>query len=505
MAGVGNGGDIRGSTRRGRSFLRRRLPAIIVTSLVFLLTLAGIAAEIGKAGYNHYDAQIHREPGVINTHDPKVRAPQKQLHAENFLVIGSDTRVGQHGFGNTPGGGSDTTMLVHLSPNRKNAVIVSIPRDSWNPIPSCTDSRGVTHPAHVGQMNSAYNEGGAACTVKMVQDLTGIAIQHFVAINFNGFRAIIDALGSVTVCSPTAVTLTEGVHLTLKAGNNKLNGAQALSYVRARHQLGDGSDLGRIKRQQRFLSAVLREARGGTLLSSPTKLNSLLNAATKALTVDEKTHIGDLKTLFDALRGLDPKHVTLYTAPIANAAYNPQDPRRPGGRVLLDDKKGRILYDNIINDSKVASTATRPGYASPIAASPTTLTVAPSEITVAVTNATNAVALAAKVQTALSGLGFHKGVLAKNPHNATGTVVKFSASEAAAARTVAAAFPDATMQLQASHIGPIEVVVGSNYHDVRTVAPGQAAPSWIKAPTSAVPTAVTGGINAADKTCTNTH
>jgi anionic cell wall polymer biosynthesis LytR-Cps2A-Psr (LCP) family protein len=142
-----------------------------------------------------------------------------------------------------------------------------------------------------------------------------------------------------------------GSGLRLHPGNNRLDGAQALAYVRARETLGDGSDLGRIKRQQMFLGAVMRQATSGSILANPVKLTSFLDAATKAITVDTGTSFSDLRTLTSSLQGLDPRRVTFYTAPIANPDYTP-----PGttmtGRVLLDAAKGRALYDSVINDTK---------------------------------------------------------------------------------------------------------------------------------------------------------
>jgi anionic cell wall polymer biosynthesis LytR-Cps2A-Psr (LCP) family protein len=142
----------------------------------------------------------------------------------------------------------------------------------------------------------------------------------------------------------------KGSGLRLHVGQNRLGGAQALAYVRARETLGDGSDLGRIKRQQMFLAAVLRQAMTGSLLANPARLTSFLDAATKAITVDRGTTFSDLRTLATSLQGLDPKRVVFYTAPIANPDYSP-----PGtgmtGRVLLDLTAGRRLYDAIIHDT----------------------------------------------------------------------------------------------------------------------------------------------------------
>jgi anionic cell wall polymer biosynthesis LytR-Cps2A-Psr (LCP) family protein len=126
--------------------------------------------------------------------------------------------------------------------------------------------------------------------------------------------------------------------------------------VRARETLGDGSDLGRIKRQQQFLGVVLRQAMSGSLLSNPVKLTNFLDAATRSITVDQATTFGDLRTLASSLHGLNPKRVVFYTAPIANRDYSP-----PGttysGKVLLDAKKGMALYGSIIDGS---STSDRP-------------------------------------------------------------------------------------------------------------------------------------------------
>ena len=337
----------------GARSVRSRLPRIAAVSLLFALTLVVSSVAVAKVGYDHYNNQLSRASNVLDRLDPHIVRPERQLHAANYLVIGSDGRRGQRGFGNTPGGGSDTTMLMHLSPNHTAATVVSIPRDSWVTVPQCQDSKGVLHPQHDALFNSAFETGGAACTIKTVTRLTGISIAHYVEIDFNGFRDIINALGRVTICSPTAVNVNDGFsHITLTAGPNRLNGDQALEYVRLRHGIADGSDLSRIRRQQRFLGAVLRE--GATTLSSPARLTSFLNAATGAVTVDDKTSILDLKTLFDTLRGLDPKRVTFYTAPIARANYNPADPTdQHGANVLLDGRAGRVLYGGIIDDRKI--------------------------------------------------------------------------------------------------------------------------------------------------------
>jgi LCP family protein required for cell wall assembly len=332
--------------RKGRRVAVRAVTSAIAFTLVLILTGFGIAGYL----YEKYNHQLHRVT-VLQRHDPNIREAARQLNAENFLVIGSDSRAGLgRKYGLAAGARSDTTMVVHISPDHRRATVISIPRDSWVQIPACKAPHGSTVAAHADMFNSAFTVGGPACTIATVQKLTGIAVTHFVEIDFSGFKSMVNAIGTVTVCSPETV-YDHGSGLRLRAGNNKLNGSQALAYVRARESLGDGSDLGRIKRQQMFLGAVLRQAMSGSMLTNPTRLTSFLDAATKAITIDKDTTFGDLRNLASSLHGLDPKRVTFYTAPIADRNYSP-----PGtsmtGRVLLDAKQGRALYDSVIRDKK---------------------------------------------------------------------------------------------------------------------------------------------------------
>lgn len=367
----------RGATGRRRHSLARR---VITIALAFSATLVVSGVAIAGYLYRKYDSQLHRV-AVLKVDDPNIRQPTRQLHAENFLVIGSDSRAGTGTeYGNVSGARSDTTMLVHLSPDHTRASVISIPRDSWVDIPACKAADGSTIAGHADMFNAAFSIGGPACTIATVQKLTGIAVTHFVEIDFRGFQQMVTALGSVTICSPVAVN-DPNSQLRLKAGENRLNGAEALAYVRARETLGDGSDLGRIKRQQMFLGTVLRQALTGSLLADPARLTSFLDAVTNAITVDKGTSLADLRELALSLHGLDPQRVTFYTAPIANRDYSP-----PGtnlsGKVLLDAAQGQLLYDAIINDRTPAATsapaaggggapaAAKPGAASSTAAAP---------------------------------------------------------------------------------------------------------------------------------------
>ncbi len=359
----------RAAPARSRLRLVRRA---LLTALAFSALLAVSAIGLTGYEYHHLNSNITRVQ-VLQTSDTHIIDAAKQINAENYLLIGSDTRAGDDADGtNVAGARSDTTILIHLSPDRSQAIGISIPRDSWVDIPACKKSDGSIDPEHMEMFNSAFDEGGPACTIATVQKLTGIEVTHYVAIDFTGFKNMVDALGTVTVCSPEAVHDAYS-GLRLVKGNNALNGTQALAYVRARETLGDGSDLGRIKRQQRFLGTVLRQALSGNLLSNPIALNNFLDAATKAITVDQATSLGDLRTLMTALQGLDPAHVTFFTAPIANQNYTPPGTHETG-RVLLDSVAGAVLYGDVINDAtqtiNTQTTVTDTGS--------TTVTVAPS-------------------------------------------------------------------------------------------------------------------------------
>ncbi|MGI9092365.1 MAG: LCP family protein [Mycobacteriales bacterium] len=344
---TGNGGR----HRRGKRRLWLRLLLWTSGALVFVLVAAAL---MGFFTYRHYDARIHRIPHVLKPSDPHIVEPTRQLNADNFLLIGSDTREGkdagyESSTGQVVGARSDTTILAHLSPDGGKATLVSFPRDSWVHVPACAEAGGKIHPPYTGMFNSAYALGGPACTVALVQALTGIEVTHYAEVDFVGFRNMVSALDGVPVCSPTAVYDSES-GLRLHKGEQVITGAQALAYVRARYGLGNGSDLGRIKRQQQFLASIVRVATSSKTLFDPGKLKKFLDAATASLTLDSGTHLKDLYSLAKTLEHLDPAHTNFYTAPIANPDYTPPG-YVDGGRVLLDTAKGKLLWTQIIDDS----------------------------------------------------------------------------------------------------------------------------------------------------------
>ena len=299
--------DARGSRRARRSrrrrrhasaadsglLSRRRVVVISATSLA-LLTIAGAVGAwtaYSRLNDNISTVDIHTESGAGNPapgrHDPM-----------NILLIGSDSRDGSNArYGATDSGArSDTTMLLHVAADRKSATVASIPRDTMVRLPSCPQPDGTSSKPQLGMFNSAFSIGGAACTVKTVEAVSGLTVDHALVVDFTGFKQIIDAIGGVPVTMDKAVKDPDS-HLDLPAGTTVVDGEQALAFVRARHNLGDGSDIGRMSRQQQFLDATLEKLADNGTLNDPAKLYKVLDAATKSLTTDPA--LGSLPALAD--------------------------------------------------------------------------------------------------------------------------------------------------------------------------------------------------------------
>ena len=284
----------------------------------------------------------------------KKETPQQPL---NILLLGSDTREGQTGHigGDTPGL-SDTTILLHISGDRKLAYGVSLPRDAMVERPACErkDGNG-TDPGGLSMFNAAYAVGGPACTIKTVEKLTNVRINHFVVIDFNGFRKMVDALGGVEVCVPKEVNDTTG-HITLPAGTYNVKGQRALDYVRVRHVISDNGDIGRMKRQQTFLASMANKAVSAGTLVNPVRLVRFLDAATKSLTTDTGlSSLNKLGGLAKSLKGVGLDQIQFITVPFES--YEP-DPNRLQWAPGADRLWYRIRNDMPINKRFAAEVTT---------------------------------------------------------------------------------------------------------------------------------------------------
>jgi LCP family protein required for cell wall assembly len=258
--------------------------------------------------------------------------------AQNILVLGSQTRLGQRGnfgYDATPGvSNSDNLLIVHLDPTHTHATILSIPRDVFVYEPACKERAYVgtgTWPAQQyppgAIIDGALNIGGPTCAVTTVEALTGIKLDHFVEFNFNSFRTMVGELGGVEVCVPPGPGYHDkATNLNLKPGKHLLDYTQALQYVRVRHGVGSGADAGgdlpRIELQQAFISSVVQKVNSTGLLSDIPSLLRIANTATRNLTVDQG--IGSTTSLLRlarSLTGLKPKNLTLITMPSTTDTY----------------------------------------------------------------------------------------------------------------------------------------------------------------------------------------
>ena len=260
------------AARRRR--LIHRLIALPIGLLAVALVMYGLFALLAS---NVRHVELAR--GALGESRP-AKAPTS---AVNILVVGSDQRYGPKGE-DEPGERTDTIILVHLSPERNEAAVLSFPRDSLVQLPACRDG-STNRPAHRGMINASLIFGGVGCTWKTIESLTGIRVDHVIRIDFTGFKNMVDAIGGVDYCIPEPIRDTYAP-VDLPAGWQTLDGEQALGYVRARHSIGDGSDIGRIQRQQAFLAAILAQATSFGTLANPVRLVGLMNAVTQSVTTD---------------------------------------------------------------------------------------------------------------------------------------------------------------------------------------------------------------------------
>jgi len=337
------------------------LKAVAASTVMVLLVIAGAVFFT----YRHLEGNITKVPAFDNiladrpTEEPARTEGQKK--PLNILIMGSDSRAGQKAvLGSTPGL-SDTTILLHLSADRERAYGVSVPRDLMVSRPACKrkDGSGVAPASSVVQWNEAFALGGEPCTIAQFEQLSGIRVNHFITVDFNGFVDMVNALGGVPVCLPEPVNDPIG-KIYLKAGRYDITGEQALGYVRVRHNIGttDLGDIGRMKRQQAFLAAMVNKAASANTLFNPRKLVSFLNAATRSLSMDEDlAHIGQLVDLTKDVRGIGLDKVEFLSMPFQT--YEP-DPNR-----LAPAPLSRVLWHRLREDLPLGPRLTSDGAKAP--------------------------------------------------------------------------------------------------------------------------------------------
>jgi LCP family protein required for cell wall assembly len=311
----------------------------IITSLSVAIVLVSSVSSFGLGQVSSSIARID----VFNSLNDR---PEKTSKAENYLLVGSDTREGltkqqmrELRVGSTAtaaGGRSDTMLIIHLSKSRDRAYIISLPRDSLVVIPehvSSSDKKTII-PDRQGKLNSAFSYGGAPLLIKTVERATSIKIDHYVEVSFAGFAGIVDALGGIEVCTKVDIDDPKS-HLVLSAGVHTLDGIEALKYVRTRDFDGRG-DIGRMQRQQQFMSAVLNKATSSGTLLNPFKVKNFINASLASVKLDSGLAPDDLLTLAKQMKNLSSGNVRTLTVPLSN----------PNGRV--DGVGSVVIWDEVL-------------------------------------------------------------------------------------------------------------------------------------------------------------
>lgn len=503
--------------------------------------LAAVCALVLTGGAWQWQSMKNNSLNQVSALDPNSRDivdPNKQFGDENFLIVGTDTRIGANaevGAGTTDdaaGARSDTIMLVNIPADRKRVVAVSFPRDlsitpmkcePWDPETGVygpiTDENspmyGLEEAYTETKLNSAYAVGGPKCLVKVIQKLSGLSVNRFMAIDFNGFAKMVDALGGVEVCSTTPLEDYELGTVLANPGRQMVDGHTALNYVRARQVTTEfNGDYGRIKRQQLFLSSLLRSMISKEVFFSLSKLNNVVNMFIEDSYVDNiKTK--DLVDLGQSVQGVNAGRITFVTVPTTGYAdeYGNEQPR-------VDDMAA--LFDAIINDDPLpeernvdntpapAAPETHGGTTAPTQTDgPETLdavTTDPSAVTVRVSNSTGESGLAANAASVLQQHGFNVDTPDDYPGPLDSTTVFFSPGNEQAAATVASSFHNATIERTTGMGDVVRVVLGSDFSSVTPPSPSgstvqvQLLRGTSSSTTTELPEDLT-VTNAADTTC----
>ncbi|MFF2521503.1 LCP family protein [Streptomyces liangshanensis] len=346
-----SGGPVGARGRRHRAPGKHRRPVVVlVWCLAALLVVCG-----GGLTYVYFKLNGNIKGVDINAQLGTARPHNVDNGSEDILVLGSDSRAGKNDeYGRDSGTArSDTAMVVHVYKGHKKASVVSIPRDTLVDRPACTDSKGHrVPPQHLVMFNSAYEAGGPACAVKTVESMSGIRMDHYIEVDFTGFKKIIDELGGVKITTTRAIDDPKS-HLKLAAGTHTLHGEQALGLVRTRHSIGDGSDLGRIQLQQIFIKSLISQIKSVGVFSNPKKLFDLADTATSAITPDSQLDsVNKLIGFAGGLKDIGGKNLKMITLPVR---YDPADENR----VLPLAKESKQVWTALAHDRPIPASATK--------------------------------------------------------------------------------------------------------------------------------------------------
>lgn len=473
------------ATKDGR---RRDLARNVTVAGRILVAVACVMALVGTGFVWSYLQSWNgnwKTINAVNPEDANIRKKDQQYGDENYLIVGTDTRSGQNsqvGAGTTAdaeGARSDTIILVNIPANRSRVVAVSFPRDLQVDRPDCqtwdndNGTYGEDLPAETSvKLNSVYASGGPKCLVSTITAMSGLNINHFIAMDFYGFEKVVNSVGGVEVCSPTPIYDYELGQILRRAGQQKVTGKRALNYVRARSIASEGNgDYGRIKRQQLFMSSLLRSTLSGNVLSKPSKLNSIVNTFIQYSYVDG-VDTQSLLNLAESMQGIEAGRVTFVTVPTSGTSTDGQNneiPRTDGinaiFNAIIDDEPlpgEEAKKDDAGSSSSKSSTASAPTTKN----TPTRVSAtaqSPGNIGVRVLNGTGHSGAAAEVSDQLTPLGFDVRGVADASQNVDETVIRYGTGEQDAAATIAKVFPGASIQLDPTVKSGVEVILGKNF------------------------------------------
>ena len=486
-----------------RSRRRARIIGRVIVAFCAVIVMAGAG---GVLIVQHILGNVKHGPALAKLIDPKTRPVKESAApnngggggssgtAQNILILGVDSRLGENSTFQVPTGQpqqteslSDTAILAHLSADGKHVTLVSIPRDSVVQIPSCdkVDAGGnpilgsdgqpeMTNPT-TALFNEAIELGGPACSVKTIESLTNVYIDHYLEIDFEGIIKMSTALGGVplTMCSPVHDSYTG---LTLPAGPVNLKGLQALEFVRARHGFAGGDDLHRIQRQQQFMASMARKALASSTLFNFPSMVTFYDDVAGSLTTDMKS--SDLINLALHYRRIDTNNIVFATVP----TYAAPKGDKWYQHLYWSQDEETALFNAIRNDQPLNTTAANGQNVA-------TLTVAPTDVSVRVLNGTATNNLAHDVADQLAAKGFQiAGIDSAVDVPVAKTMISYSANRTNSAKTLVAALGAAPQQtVTSSSSSTITLTIGQDWAGVAAATPSTTAPAPAAASGSAAP------------------
>ncbi|TKJ32474.1 LCP family protein, partial [Blastococcus sp. CCUG 61487] len=445
----------------------------VVRAAVALAGVVGLVVLYHLGLYFYVDQKIGRVEALA-VDGPEILAAPLQEASETYLVVGTDV-PGQDGVG------SVTTLLASVSADGERAALVALPPSALVDTPLCRTADGELRSPTTEAFARSLLDGGPACMVRAVQQLSGVRIDHYLGVRLDKLPGMVDALGGVPMCIlPSRATASAAAPP--PAGLSDLDGEAASGYLRPG---GDGSDVtgtAVAERAQRLLTSTLRAAMSSDVLLDPPSLTRFLSRAADALTVDEQTTLGDLRALADSLGDVSGDEVVRVGLPVAQAGYVPAGSEE--SFVLLDGAGVRTLFDSVIDGSRVPegfaveaeAPAEEGAVEQPPPAEPGIGVLPPAEVGLDVLNGTGTTGLATQVADLLRAEGFVVDEVGNAEGTVSQSVVRHGPGMVAQARTVAAAVPGAVLQASDDIGESVQLVVGPGFSSVVPVPPPAPAP-----------------------------